>query len=152
MKIKINLSLKRDDLSRVCKKLLATLGGQKKEQVLRTMGQEFLAITQEQFGPDKPNRPAPWPPLSEKYKKRIGYSGPPKLVLSGDLQNSFDVTATPNEVIITAHSGHAATHQFGRGNIPARPFAPVVDGKLTSYAEERIRKKAEQKIIQLSEI
>jgi phage gpG-like protein len=113
------------------------------------MAQELLTITQEQFGSDRPNRPAPWKPLSPKYQKQIGYYGSPKLILSGDLQSSFSVVATPQMGVVTAHSGYAAAHQFGTRIVPPRPFFPVVDGQLTSYAEKRIAKRAEDTIAKL---
>ena len=40
--------------------------------------------------------------------------------------------------LVGAGKVYAATHQFGRGDIPARPFLPVVGDQLQPQAEEEV--------------
>jgi phage gpG-like protein len=151
MNVKIKLSIRNNPLTPTLKRMLNALSKSGRKAVMLEMGRELLNITQEQFGPDKPNRPAPWPPLSDSYKKKIKYFGPPKLILSGALHDSFTIRATSTEVFVTAHKPYAEYQQFGTNKMPMRPYFPVVDGELTPYAEERIRERGEAAVILLSE-
>lgn len=139
-----------DQMTPALRQLKDSISGGKRRTVLFEMGQEFLTLTLEQFGEDRPNRAATWPELSERYKKRIKYEGSPKLILSGSLEQSFSMNVSDSEVVVTANEGYAATHQFGRAPVPARPFFPVVDGQLTEYAKEKIVKRAEDTIFRIT--
>lgn len=139
-----------DQMTPALRQLKDSISGGKRRTVLFEMGQEFLTLTLEQLGADRPNRAATWPELSERYKKRIKYEGPPKLILSGSLEQSFSMNVSDSEVVVTANEGYAATHQFGRSPVPARPFFPVVDGQLTEYAKEKIVKRGEDTILRIT--
>lgn len=138
--LNIRLRLKRDDLRPAITGMWDKLRSGGRRSLLGAVGDEFRAMAQEQFGADRPNRPAPWAPLSKRYQKRIKYSGPPKLILSGHLNQSMTVNATDQVVFVSANEGYAEAQQFGRPevNLPARPFFPVVNGQLTDYAKDRI--------------
>jgi phage gpG-like protein len=146
----VTLTVKQDDMTPAARRLLSAVSGGQRRTVLHAMGEEFMTLTLQQFGADRPNRAAEWDELSERYKKRIKYDGPPKLILTGSLEQSFSLSVSDSEAVVTANSGYAATHQFGRGPIPARPFFPVIDGQLTDYARERIVKRAEETIMRIA--
>jgi len=97
-------------------------------------------------------RLAPWPP------KREGT--PSKLQKSGTLSRSFHLEVASDHATVKATPIYAAIHHFGgpikgkpvhrlrwapgrwatasQVNMPARQFFPVVDGRLTAKAEQRI--------------
>ena len=59
------------------------------------------------------------------------------------MSRSFHLEVTSSRAAVSNPVIYAATHQFGRTEgrgspIPARPFFPVLDGKLTPKAEEKI--------------
>lgn len=56
---------------------------------------------------------------------------------TGDLKNSISaqVDAGGNGVTVGTNIDYAATHQFGRGRIPARPFMPIRNGQADLPAE-----------------
>ena len=65
-----------------------------------------------------------WAPLSSKYAAKKGRQD--LLVLKGQLLKSIRTntkfTMGRAEVEVTSSVPYAATHQFGRRNIPARPY------------------------------
>ena len=130
----IGFKLVRDDISPKLSKLAAS--AKHPEKVLRSMGTVFMSITMGNFndaGADY--RPASWP------AKRDG--SPSKLQKSGTLSRSFHLEVGSTFAKVGNPTIYAATHQFGRTDgrgspIPPRPFFPVIDGKLTPKAEEKI--------------
>lgn len=143
----VTVTIKVDDLTPAVQQFLKKTAGAGKRVILEAMGEEFKGITLEQFGADRQNRAKPWAPLSPAYQKRIKYSGPPKLILSGDLQQSFTMSVGSDEVTVTANEPYATAQQFGRANMPDRPFFPVVDGRLTDYAQKRIIDAGERALV-----
>lgn len=87
-------------------------------------------------------RPAQWAPLSKDYAKwkyRKTGVGVVNLVLSGRLGDSItSVLNSPTESEVFSTVEYAEAHQVGSGRLPARPYFPVVGGRLTQYAEDRI--------------
>jgi len=77
----------------------------------------------------------PWQPLSAKTvaRRRRGSSKP--LVDTGQLRSATHARRADKRSIVFGTSGAPATygptHQFGRGKIPARPFLPIVNGKVS---------------------
>lgn len=75
----------------------------------------------------------PWAPLAEKtllMRARARRGGTKILIVSAMLRNSFAPRIQREERRVSiGPSGpaavYAATHQFGRGRIPARPMLPV---------------------------
>ena len=130
----VGFKLTRDDISPKLAALAAT--ARNPEKVFRAMGTTFMSITMGNFndaGSDY--RPSVWP------AKKDG--SPSKLQKSGTLSRSFHLTVNSQGATVSSPTIYAATHQFGRTEgrgspIPARPFFPVLDGKLTPQAEEKI--------------
>ncbi len=81
-------------------------------------GQTHRRIREEQTTPE--GAPfAEWSPDYAATRK----SGQKKLFAGGDLDDSIQhFLGAPGEVEIGTNLVYAATHQFGRGAIPARPF------------------------------
>ena len=133
----------RDDISPTLTKLANAV--KHPEKVFRAMGTTFLSITMGTFndvGSDY--RPHAW------SNKKDGT--PSKLQKSGTLSRSFHLEVGDNFAKVSNPTIYAATHQFGRTEgrgapIPARPFFPVEDGKLTPKAEEKIRRAGERAIL-----
>jgi phage gpG-like protein len=130
----------RDGVSPALGKLAATAKNPK--AVFRAMGTTFMSITMGTFnavGADY--RPRPW------ANKKDG--SPSKLQKSGTLARSFHLEVTDKYAKVSNPTVYAATHQFGRTTgrgapIPARPFFPVINGRLTPKAEEIIRRAGER--------
>jgi len=78
---------------------------------------------------------APWEPLSDTTvaRRRRGSSKP--LVDTGQLRSATHARREGKRSIVFGTSGapatYAPTHQFGRGKIPARPFLPIVNDKVS---------------------
>lgn len=72
-----------------------------------------------------------WKPLSQStvnHRKKRHKSGNMKILQdTGELRRSITYEAEPNSVRVGTNLKYARTHQFGRGNIPARPFLGVND-------------------------
>ena len=67
-----------------------------------------------------------WAPVGEKtLGRRRGHGGGKILQDTGTLRRSFEHKATNSNVKIGTQVVYAPTHEFGRGNIPARPMLPT---------------------------
>ncbi len=109
------------------------------EKVFRAMGTTFMSITMGNFNDVGAKfRPKTW------ANKKDGTAS--KLQRSGTLSRSFHLTVTDSSATVSNPTIYAAAHQFGfpERNLPARPFFPVVDGKLTPAAEELIARAGER--------
>lgn len=145
----VSLKLTRDDVMPTIRRLLAL--GKDTTPVMRSMGNAFKSITEGNFNSAGAGmRPDPWP------AKRDG--SPSNLKKTGLLWHSFHLTVTKDTATLANPTPYAAVHQFGSGEvdrkrqaeaakrnaksvrmgIPARPFYPVKDGKLTPAAETLI--------------
>ncbi len=112
---------------------LARLGTQKlRDQLLMGIGTVIVSHAQRAF--DEPQlRPKPWAKRKDTKKH-------PLLIKSGDLRQGLHCAkAGKNIVRIGSPTKYAATHQFGRDAIPARPFFPVLDDQLTGNAHTEIQ-------------
>jgi len=122
--------------------------------VMQAMGGEFLRITQNNFTlAGAAMRPIPW------VNKRDG--SPATLKLHNVLSTSFQLEVTDTTATLTNPTPYAAIHQFGgeifpknakalrfqsggrwfmvkKVTMPARPFFPVLNGRLTPAAETQI--------------
>ena len=121
------------------------------EPIFRAMGTTFPSLTMGNFKTSD-YRPAPWP------AKRDGT--PSNLQKHGVLCKNFSLRVTSTGATLSSGvHAYAAIHQFGgkitgkpwlkfkigdkwvtlhEVTIPARPFFPVANGKLTAKAEEKI--------------
>lgn len=130
----VSFKIVSNDISPKLAKLAAA--ARRPEPVLRAMGTTFMSITLGNFNDAGAEyRPKPW------AAKKDGT--PSKLQKSGTLSRSFHLTANNDSATVSNPTIYAATHQFGRTEgrgapIPARPFFPVENGKLTPAAEEKI--------------
>ncbi len=118
------------------------LSPQSRQKVLLAMVEELRTLSERNFGANRPNRPAEWPPLSPTYQKAIKYFGAPKLILTGRLVSGFRITSTPDKATLYNETPYAARHQFGDNfgiyKVPGRPFVPVINGELTPYAKKQL--------------
>lgn len=64
----------------------------------------------------------PWAPLSPYYLKQKPRNKDKVLVLYGHLKGTLHYNPSPRGLEFGSNRVYAATHQFGRGKIPARPF------------------------------
>lgn len=59
----------------------------------------------------------------------IAMGGFQPLLDTGRLRGSITTVVAPRGVAVGTNVKYAATHQFGRGGIPARPFLPLRNGR-----------------------
>lgn len=152
----------RNDISPALSRLIKGVKPPDRRRVLRAMGTTFKSITQGTFNSvGAAYRPAPWP------AKRDG--SPSILQKSTTMAKAFHLEVTDQIARLSNPTRYAAIHQFGgiiqpKGRalvftgpdgkkifaklvrIPARPFYPVKDGKLTPPAEEKIARAARRVI------
>lgn len=75
----------------------------------------------------------PWAPLSERTllaRARRGFAGTRILIVTAMMRNSYTPRIQREQRRVGIGPGgpaavYAATHQFGRGRIPARPMLPI---------------------------
>lgn len=140
----ISFKLTRNDVSPTLSKLAHT--ARHPAKVLRAMGTVFMSITMGTFNSvGEKYRPTAWAPLKHDQRGGPAKAGDPsKLQKSGTLARAFHLEVDDHHASVSNPTIYAATHQLGRDSgrgapIPARPFFPVLDGKLTPAAEEKIR-------------
>lgn len=128
-----------DTLTPGMQKLARSLDSSGRKDLLEAMAIELKGATVEAFQ-SPADRPAPWP------AKRDG--SPSNLVDTTSLRQSFQVNASSRESSVTTDRVYAAAHQFGvpDRNLPARPFFPFLQGRITNAASERIKAVAEDKL------
>lgn len=147
-----------NDMTPELRRLAGELSGTGRRELLRVAGYEFWQITRENFGANKPNRPAPWPPLRPFTIKsyRDKYYGAnldiPTLERSGTLMNSIRLVVDNDQYAeVFTECDYATIHQFGGRNgngafVPPRPYFPVINDQLTPYANQRITAALERKL------
>lgn len=154
--IRIGLRLKSDTASPYLLRLAASLTGQGRRTVTRSMARAFYEQTLGNFGVSGIDRPHSWPALSEGYKKYLrkkSFGTPlvPTLLRRGTLMNSIRIQTNTDSTSVYTDNPYAAVHQFGfdsRG-IPARPYFPVVNGELTPSANQKVQNAATQEIVRI---
>ena len=113
-------------LARAQKKALAGIGAEVASEATRAFRTPQL-------------RPSPWAP-----RKNNADPDRPLLYKHGDLQQNFrSVVTGPDTVVVRTKVKYAGYHQTGTKNMPARPFFPVKDGKLTSDCMREIKEEVE---------
>lgn len=140
----LSLRITRDDISPALSRLAGT--ARNPTPVFRAMGTTFMSITMGTFNSVGANyRPKPWAPKKD--------GSPSNLILHGVLSKSFHLEVTSTHATVSNPMIYAAAHQFGypKRNLPARPFFPVLDGKLTQKAEEKIAAAAQRVILSQAE-
>ena len=85
----------------------------------------------ERFDKEQSPNGQKWKPLSKatiNHRKKCNKSGNIKILQdTGELRRSIAYEAGANYARVGTALKYAKTHQFGRGNIPARPFLGVND-------------------------
>ena len=101
----------------------AARNAERMQAAFRDVGEIALRSIRKNF--DDGGRPKSWP------KRKTRYSGRRRrnklLIDTGQLVNSLTYQATNQHVDIGTNVEYAATHHFGRGGIPARPFLMLQD-------------------------
>ena len=90
--------------------------------VFQDIGEAMLNVTRERFNSQTAPDGSTWQALSPGYAKRKPRNKDKVLTLYGHLRGTLNYQAGPREVRIGTPLIYGATHQFGRGAIPARPF------------------------------
>ena len=87
----------------------------------------------ERFNKEQSPEGQKWKPLSPatiRRRKKHHKKGSMKILQdTGELRHSIAYEAGNNSVRIGSKLKYARTHQFGRGNIPARPFLGVTESE-----------------------
>ncbi|MBQ6664922.1 MAG: phage virion morphogenesis protein [Synergistaceae bacterium] len=89
--------------------------------------------TRERFGKEQSPDGTKWKKLASstiKHRMKRHKNGNMKILQdTGALRQSIAFEAGDNSVKVGSKLKYARTHQFGRGNIPARPFLGVTDSE-----------------------
>ena len=127
----MKLSIKPDGVSQLTQKLKSQAERLRNLQPLwQLVGMYVQRQTiKERFDQEQAPDGTKWKPLSPaRVKQRLKRHklGSMKILQDvGELRRSIQYEAGPNYVRIGSNLKYARTHQFGRGNIPARPFLGV---------------------------
>jgi len=151
--MKVSLHLITNDLAR----LKNLLDGPGKAKILSAMGQKFMDITKLNMGESGIDRPRVWQALSKRYLQRMireRQAPVPTLLRTGNLRDSMRSTVIGDAAVVGSDCHYAGAHQFGNpgGNLPSRPYFPVLDNpgsgtaELTPYADREIVKVINQEI------
>lgn len=133
----------RDQLSPKMAKLMRRVENPSK--ILEAAGAAVEGISVRAFR-DESLRPVEWEELHAATLANKGDRGN-LLIESGALVHSLTHVVGSNQVEIGSDRPYAATHQFGRGPIPARPFIPVLGDELTAIAADEVRSAVEAVIM-----
>lgn len=106
-------------------RLMAT-GVRDTRTLMPRLGEYLWGSTRDRFKTQTDPDGAVWAALQPHTRKRKKYNPDKILTQRGYLRSRifWQVTA-PGRVEVFADPAYAATHQFGRGNIPARPFLGI---------------------------
>lgn len=108
------------------------------KSVFEAIGEQLKIQTEKRFEKEQDPDGNAWQPLNEKYQKRKAKKAPRQEILQfeGRLFDTLVAQATDYSVKFGSNSIYANTHQFGRGNIPARPFLGINDEDKKIIADE----------------
>lgn len=118
--------------------------------VLRVVAQDLKTEVDDAFDESRSPDGKRWKPLAEATVKRRRQGSRTPLVDTGTLRNSIAAQAERERLRLGTNVPYAASHQFGREHIPARPFLPITPegaimttgpaGELWEDAAEMIRR------------
>ena len=107
----------------------AKLSSKERMQLLKNIGVEVETQTQERFDTQLSPEGKRWQELAEKTRKYYARKFPGHrrsiLVGSGGLRDSIESQVGDWSVLVGATKIYAATHQYGRRNIPSRPYLGI---------------------------
>lgn len=118
------------DLGRLRRKVQAIASDSFRARIHATLAEEARRLIYEGFARSMSPAGEPWEPL----KVRDGLP----LLDTGRLRNSIQVMPTRTGIRALTNVVYAATHQYGRDAIPARPFFP--EGELPQRWAEPFRR------------
>lgn len=125
--MQIRLTKISDSVTPQLENIIKAISSQGLRRTLVYGANKFVEMTKQNFGNQGRYREEQWPPLSEKYAKRIGRRNA-TLKVSNDLYNSIKIGAPRmNYIEIFTTNKYAAAHTFGSPKIklPKRNFWPV---------------------------
>lgn len=102
--------------------------GANMEPVFQTIGERLLINTRARFGKQISPEGVAWAPLSPAYRAAKKKNPDKILTARGYLHDTLRYQASASGVEFGTDRIYGATHQFGRGNIPARPFLGLSEG------------------------
>lgn len=115
------------------KAALESLKGDRAELMLRDIGEYLVNSTRERARRHVSPSGQRWQPLSPAYKAYKQRKRPGKPILEFDfhmLGDMFSAHPEGTTLLVGTNAVYGATHQFGRGKIPARPFLGLSDADL----------------------
>ena len=105
---------------------LRGLAGMDTSTLMPQLGEYLLRSTQERFQTETGPSGTKWDALKPKTLKYKKENRDKILTLSGVMGSvRMHYQATATQAVVYNVAKYAATHQFGRGNIPARPFLGI---------------------------
>ncbi len=120
-------------------RLQSAVGGDGLRIALGDIGEAMKTATQARAAREESPDGTPWVDLSPKYKKRKAARRPgvPKLKFDGHLLGDMFSWQRDGDdaVLVGTNAIYGATHQFGRGGIPARPFLGLSEDDKTEILD-----------------
>ncbi len=110
--------------------------------LLDDIGEVLLASTRRRAAAQVSPDGAPWTPLTPRYAKRKEKKRPGAPLLKFDnhmLGDGLSFQIDHGVLLVGTSAVYGATHQFGRGPIPARPWLGLDDDDIT--AVQRLARK-----------
>jgi len=115
--------------------------------IQQAMGEMFKDIVMSNFGPTGIDRPAPWPPLSDRsaigraYIRKVGRSFA-TLYETGAMAGAVRETDMPDVSSVSLSDTdcpYATRHHEGGGNLPRRRVFPILDdGNITDRSKAMV--------------
>lgn len=104
------------------------LAGMDTSSLMPRLGEALLASTQDRFNTETAPDGTPWQVLQPRTIKRKRHNPARILTERGFLHRSIHYQIlSPSSVVVGTNLVYGATHQYGRGGIPARPFLGLSD-------------------------
>lgn len=127
-------------------RFLAVASGTARSDLLADIGEAMLNSTRDRAAEQKGPDGTPWVPLSPRYAKRKAKQRPGRPILEFDRHLLGDMLSWQPDgedaVLVGTNAIYGATHQFGRGGIPPRPFLGISaddEGELLAIVSEHLR-------------
>ncbi|WP_051603248.1 phage virion morphogenesis protein [Simplicispira psychrophila] len=95
--------------------------------LLAQLGEYALRTTTERFRTQTAPDGTAWAKLTPRYQREKPRNKNRILTLNGYLRGQMAVQVNEKSVQVGSNSIYAATHQFGRGAIPTRPYLGLSD-------------------------
>jgi len=95
------------------------------DALLRDLGEVLLPIHRRRFRAQKSPEGDPWKPLNPTYKQSKKRNKDRILVLNNYLAGTLRYQIEGGDLLFGTDRPYGATHQFGRGAIPERPWLGI---------------------------